>query len=216
MPRQDGRPRIPSTQAAGLPPHRGCCQVPAPDGAVASGRGAAGLQVWPPLSVATAVQGTYSRCEFRGPDPCPRVRLWWARVSVVTRPPGADRSSRAACPPSGEAKGCWTRDRPACGCQCPAQGHQVALLSLPFSGFVQLPRLATCCPGGRTPAENRSQAMPRIRGERLLPGLQPGRGGTVPAAQSAALSGLSQQVPPARHPLPRGLPGAGLPRRGRG
>lgn len=127
----------------------------------------------------------------------------------MTSPQGADRSSRATCPHSGEAEGCRTRDRPACGCQRPAQGHQVALLSLPVSGFVQLPYLAACCPGGRTPPENRSQAVPRIRGERPLPGLWPGRRGDCPGCP--VWSSLRSEPTG-----PTGLPGAGLPRRGQG
>lgn len=127
----------------------------------------------------------------------------------MTSPQGADRSSRATCPHSGEAEGCRTRDRPACGCQRPAQGHQVALLSLPVSGFMQLPHLAACCPGGRTPPENRSQAVPRIRGERPLPGLWPGRRGDCPGCP--VWSSLRSEPTG-----PTGLPGAGLPRRGQG
>lgn len=128
-------PVLTQAGATDPPPRRsptGGCLVPAPDGSLwpVGGSGLAGAA---PPSVAAAAQGTCSRCESCGPDPGPRVRLWQARISVVTSPPGADRSSRATCPPVGRPRGVRP-ETPLPVAPVPGPGPPGFLVVTPFLG----------------------------------------------------------------------------------
>lgn len=134
--RQDGRPRTPRpTQAAGPTPlPGGRCLVPVPDGSLRpGGGGAVGLQVWPPLSVATAVQGTCSRCEFCGPDPCPRVRLWWVRV-CCDKPPGGGQELESHVPPQWGGRGVSDQRQACLWLPAPGSGPPGCLAVTPCLG----------------------------------------------------------------------------------
>lgn len=160
------------------------------------GGGAVGLQVWPPLSVATAVQGTCSRCEFCGPDPCPRVRLWWVRV-CCDKPPGGGQELESHVPPQWGGRGV-SDQRQAC-LWLPAPGSATRLpcchsLSRGSCSYPTWPPAAqVVVPHLRTEA----RLCPESEVSAHCRGCGQGGGGTVLAAQSGALSGLSQQVPPA-------------------